>query len=684
MSDLEQLAIKLKKVGFIINCHDLDRLLDGAAAASVDSREWIASLGVAVAQSPVAEELSLVLNQRCAQLHDGLSASPEMRSSRLIALRAALKESNLDWFLLPCTDEYLGEEIPRCAMRLRWLTGFSGSAGLAVLGKEKAYLFVDGRYVEQARIETNPEDIEIISTVIESPKTCLERLLRRGERVGFDPWLHSIADAESFKKCCKRAYAEWIHIDSNPVDQLWSDRPPPPLTPIHRLNDHSAGCSSAEKRANIAKALAECRCHATVLTTPSSIAWLLNIRACDLPYTPVALAYVILDVHDHVDVFLDQPTARGFNDLTVVLHPRGEFLSAIKAVGQGGKRILLDHHRTPAAIAHYLEEAGADIFLDHDPCLLSRSVKNKAEILGSREAHRRDGIAMIRFLAWLETEALSGKISESSAAQTLETLRRQDPHFRRPSFATISAAGPNSARAHYRFDEESDHPIRPSMLYLIDSGGHYDNATTDVTRTVAIGLPSIEQQDRHARVIKGLIALSQLHFPSGTRGSQIDIIARMALWQAGLDYDHGTGHGVGAGIEVHEGPQRIAKVGGDAVLKPGMILSVEPAYYRSGFYGIRQENLVIIVKVNSPQGAERDLLGFETLTRVPFDQKLMAPDKLSPSDIVWLDKYHHRVWSEIAPCLDSSADIAVCAWLKRATAPLAKPTVGEPKLGEKL
>jgi Xaa-Pro aminopeptidase len=593
--------------------------------------------------------------------------------ARVAALRAELGRRGLAGFVVPRADEHQGEYVPARAQRLRWLTGFSGSAGLAVILAGRAALFVDGRYTLQARAEVDRQAFEIHHLVDEPPGGWIADALPAGARFGFDPWLHTPDDVQRLRAACEKAGAALVPCaDGNPVDAVWDDRPGPPLGPVEPFPEALAGRSSAEKRREAAAALAADRTAAAVLTAPDSIAWLLNVRGSDLAYTPVALAFAILHADGRVGLFVDPrkvgEAARAHLGDGVAVAPPAAFAAALDGLGAAKAAVRVDFAGAPAWVVERLTAAGAKAMRGDDPCALPKARKNEAELAGIRAAHRRDGAALVRFLAWLAEAAPRGDVTETSAAARLEDFRRRGERFRGLSFPTISAAGANGAIVHYRVTPATDRRLEPGTLYLVDSGAQYLDGTTDVTRTVAIGAPSPEMRDRFTRVLKGHIALATARFPKGTCGPQLDTLARVALWQAGLDYDHGTGHGVGHCLGVHEGPQRISKLPNRVPLEPGMVVSDEPGYYKAGAYGIRIENLVAVTVLPPPAGAEREFYGFETLTLAPIDLALVEPALLAAGEAAWLDAYHARVRREVGPLLDGAA----AAWLETATRPVGR------------
>jgi Xaa-Pro aminopeptidase len=587
-------------------------------------------------------------------------------------LRGELRREGLAGFLVPRADEHQGEYVPPHARRLAWLTGFTGSAGLAIVLADAAAIFVDGRYTLQVRDET-PGDVFERRHVTESPPAEWLRVrLRPGDRLGYDPWLHTVEGVERLQAACAKAGATLVPVAPNLVDRLWADQPPPPRGPIVPHDLKHAGRPSPDKRRELAEALVRDATDAVVLTAPDSIAWLLNVRGADVEHTPLPLAFALLHRDATVDLFVDPAKltpglAEHLGEGVRVAPPDG-LGPALDGLGEARRVVQVDPAWAAAWVFQRLQAAGATVVRAPDPCLLPKACKNDAELAGARSAHEKDGVALCRFLAWLAREAPGGRLSELSAAARLDALRAEEPLFRDVSFPTISGAGPNGAIVHYRATPRTDRRIEPGMLYLVDSGAQYLDGTTDVTRTVAVGPPTAEQRDRFTRVLKGHIALATARVPQGTTGSQLDTLARVPLWEAGLDYDHGTGHGVGSYLSVHEGPQRVSKVGSTIALRPGMIVSNEPGYYKAGEYGIRIESLVVVVPVPTPAGGEATLHGFETLTLAPIDLALVEPSLLTPAERAWLDAYHARVREVIAPRVDRET----AAWLGAATRPLGR------------
>ncbi|WP_419827351.1 aminopeptidase P family protein [Sphingomonas sp.] len=594
-------------------------------------------------------------------------------ADRLRLLREELARRRLDGFVVPLTDEHLSEYVGAYAQRLLWLTGFEGSAGAAVVLPEEAAIFVDGRYTLQVRDQVSADTWSYQSVPETSVAKWLRDHARPGARIGYDPWLHTKANVEAARGALAANGAEMVAVESNPVDAVWADRPEPSTARLVVQPDALAGRSSALKRQDIADALAAKDTDAVVLCALDSIAWAFNVRGRDVAHTPVALAYALVRANATAELFVDpakvDETVLAHLGNAVAVRPREAFAASLDALS--GQRVSVDPDRAVAAIFERLESAGAKIVERRDPVVLPKAIKNEAEIAGIVAAHLRDGAAVTRFLHWVDTVAAAvGGETELSAAARLEAFRAETGALRDLSFDTISGSGPNGAVVHYRVTEKTVRPIEAGTLYLVDSGAQYEDGTTDITRTIAIGEPTAEMRDRFTRVLKGHIALATALFPAGTRGGQLDTLARQHLWAAGLDYAHGTGHGVGHYLSVHEGPQRIAalsggQAGGDEPLRAGMILSNEPGYYKAGHWGIRVENLIRVAE-RAVAGAEKPVLGFETLTLAPIDRRLIDLALLTPAERDWIDAYHARVLAEIGPLVP--ADVA--DWLGRAAAPL--------------
>ena len=594
--------------------------------------------------------------------------------ARLEALRKELLARDLDGFVVPISDEHMSEYVGAYAQRLEWLTGFGGSAGTAVVLQDHAAIFVDGRYTLQVRDQVDGRFWSYESVPQTSPAKWLGEQVREGARIGFDPWLHGKPWVAAAEKALAARQAMLVPVADNPIDAIWPDRPQPSPAPalVHPLE--FAGEASEAKRAALAEWLGKEGHDAAVIAALDSVAWLLNIRGSDVERTPVALSFVLAHSDGTAELFIapEKVTAelRAHLGNAVTIRDRTDFLPALASLS--GKRVAADPERCVAAIFSALTDAGAEVVEARDPAVLPKAIKNAAEQAGHRAAQARDGAAMARFLHWLSLEGPTGQLTEIDAAERLHQFRRECGDLRDLSFDTISGAGPNGAIVHYRVSEETNRPLDPGSVYLVDSGGQYPDGTTDITRTVWIGPgdPGDEVKDRFTRVLKGHIALSRAVFPAGTAGSQLDVLARQHLWQAGVDYAHGTGHGVGSFLSVHEGPQRIGKSAGgqagtDQTLLAGMFLSNEPGYYKAGEYGIRIENLVM-VEPREIAGAEGEWLGFEVLTHVPIERRLVDCALLTRDELRWWDTYHARVLDILAPALEGAA----LEWLRSQCAPL--------------
>jgi Xaa-Pro aminopeptidase len=593
-------------------------------------------------------------------------------ADRLQALREELVRRRLDGFVVPLTDEHMSEYVGAYAQRLAWLTGFQGSAGTAVVLPAEAAIFVDGRYTLQVREQVSADQWSYQSVPQTSVAQWLSEHAVEGARIGYDPWLHTKAWVAQATKALAEKGATLVAVDTNPIDAVWPDRPLPSKARLVVQPDRFAGRSSADKRQEIADWLVAKKADAAILSALDSIAWTFNVRGADVERTPVALAYALVNADGTADLFVapekvGEEVSQHLGN-AVRLHPRDAFAGHLATLK--GKRVAADPERAVSAIFATLDAAGATVLELRDPAVLPKAIKNEAEIAGQEAAQTRDGAALTRFLHWLSIEAPKGQIDELAAAAKLQEFREATGALKDLSFDTISGAGPNGAVVHYRVTPETNRKLELNSLFLVDSGGQYQDGTTDVTRTVAIGTPTAEMRDRFTRVLKGHIALARAIFPQGTRGSQLDTLARQYLWEVGLDYAHGTGHGVGSFLAVHEGPQRIAPGGsgfggGEEALQPGMILSNEPGYYKTGEYGIRIENLVLVEPRDVP-GAEKELLGFRTLTFAPIDRRLIDLELLSREERAWVDGYHAEVAAVVGPQLDGEA----AEWLKAETAPL--------------
>ena len=590
-------------------------------------------------------------------------------ADRLRALREQLKADQLDGFVVPLTDEHMSEYVGSYAQRLAWLTGFEGSAGSAVVLPQEAAIFVDGRYTLQVRSQVDANHWSYQSVPETSVADWLKEHAPKGGRIGYDPWLHSRDWVKKASESLASRGAELVAVEQNPIDKVWADRPEASKAHLAVQPEKYTGRSSADKRQEIADWLTAQGADAAVLSALDSIAWAFNVRGQD-----VSLAFALVRSDGTADLFVNpekiSAEVRQHLGNGVRLHDRNVFEAALGELK--GQTVAVDPERAVAAIFEALDKAGAKIIPVRDPTILPKAIKNAVEIAGQKSAQYRDGAAIARFLRWVEEEAPKGNVDELRASDHLEALRREDPELRDLSFDSISGAGPNGAIVHYRSSEKTNRKLEMNSIYLIDSGGQYLDGTTDITRTVVIGEPTQEMRDRFTRVLKGHIAVATAIFPKGTRGTQLDSFARRPLWEAGLDYAHGTGHGVGSFLSVHEGPQRIspagsAQAGGDEPLQAGMILSNEPGYYKTGEYGIRIENLVLVVD-KPVEGGEKETLGFETLTFAPIERRLVDVSMLDDAELKWLNDYHAEVLEKIGPRLEGEDK----AWLERQCAPLSR------------
>ncbi|MEM7742087.1 MAG: aminopeptidase P family protein [Pseudomonadota bacterium] len=593
------------------------------------------------------------------------TATPE----RIAAVRAEMASIGVNGFIVPRADAHQGENVAPRDERLAWVTGFTGSAGTAIILADRAALFVDGRYTLQAASQIVTELYEIVPIHEKSPAEWLSGTTKAGDRIGYDPWLHGRSEVERLRAGAKQAGAELTGVSDNPIDLAWTDQPPPPAGSVRIHPLEIAGETAAAKRATVAELVAAAGAQSVVLTLPDSIAWLLNIRGSDILRAPVPHGFAVLHRDALVDLIMDPDKIDGDvrahlgNEVTLH-HP--EMLEGLVADLTG--TILLDEARCPLWFADKVKAAGAELVWGQDPCILPKARKNRAELDGMRAAHIRDGAAVARFLHWLDTALAGGEtLTEIDVVERLETFRRERGDLEDISFETICGSGPNGAIVHYRVTRDTNRTVQPGDLLLIDSGGQYPDGTTDITRTIATGHVSDRQRREVTLVLKGMIAISQTRWPKGIRGRDLDPLARAALWREGLDFDHGTGHGVGACLCVHEGPQSLSRRG-EAVLEPGMILSNEPGYYVEGSHGIRIENLLIVTAPEVPAGGTRPMLGFETLTWAPIDRRLIDASLLTADECEWLDRYHADVLAKIGPLVDAQ----VRTWLEQACSPLAE------------
>jgi Xaa-Pro aminopeptidase len=589
---------------------------------------------------------------------------------RLAALRVELKRRGLDGFIVPRADRYQHEYVPPYAERLAWLTGFTGSAGVAIVLADRAALFVDGRYQVQVREEVDNTVFAVEHLVEHPPAAWIDENLPAGAKLGYSPWLHTLEGAERLAKACDAAGGTLVVVGDNPIDALWQKRPQPPLGAAVLHDLRYAGEDAAVKLARVSEALGK-RADVLIVSDPQAVSWLFNIRGSDVPHVPVVLAFATVPRSGRPAIYveprkLDGAARERLETLAAVRAPT-DFEKDLAALGKAGRAAMLDPALCPDAIARAVTESGGKVVRAADPIAPMKAVKNAAEIAGARAAQRRDGAAVTRFLAWFDREAPRGVLTEIDAVEALESFRRDTGLLKDISFPTIAGAGPDGAIVHYRVTRRSNRRIAPGELLLIDSGGQYEDGTTDITRTVAIGTPNADMRKNFTLVLKGHIAIARAVFPDGVTGAQLDPLARQFLWRDGLDFDHGTGHGVGSYLSVHEGPARISKLG-TAPLKRGMILSNEPGYYRAGAYGIRIENLVLVVEATATAEAEKPLNAFETLTLTPIDRRLIEPSLMTAEEIAWLEGYHARVREMFTPLVDEPTR----AWLHGACAPLTK------------
>lgn len=589
-------------------------------------------------------------------------------TARLSAFREELAQRKLTGFVVPRADQQQNEYVPPSEERLAWLTGFTGSAGLAIVLTQHAAVFVDGRYTLQAAKQVDAKAWSVESLVEPPPESWLANHLVAGDRLGFDPWLHTSAQAERLATACAKCGAELVAVDSNPLDAVWSERPQPPLAPVAIHAAELSGESEADKLNRIRAEIERLDADALIISDAHNVAWTFNIRGADVAHTPLPLSYALVPKSGRPTIFVDHRKlsnlARDHLEHTADVAEPAALTSELAKLAQSGAAIALDSATAADALTRLVQSSGGKPVRASDPISLLKAVKNATEIAGTRKAHQRDAVALARFLAWVDREAPKGTLTEIDAVEALESFRRDSGALKDVSFPTISGTGPNGAIVHYRVTRKSNRRIMPGDLLLIDSGAQYQDGTTDVTRTIAIGAPTDEMRDRFTRVLRGHLAIARAIFPDGSTGAQLDSFARQHLWQAGLDFEHGTGHGVGSYLSVHEGPARISKLG-TTPLKRGMILSNEPGYYKTDAYGIRIENLELVVEKTVP-GADKPMNGFEALTFAPIDRRLIEVAMLTKDERDWLDAYHARVKAEVRGTLDEADQL----WLDAATAPL--------------
>ncbi|CDN48328.1 aminopeptidase P family protein [Neorhizobium galegae] len=604
-----------------------------------------------------------------------VKSAPQFGRDRVSALRAKFADLGIDGFLIPRADEYQGEYVPASAERLSWLTGFTGSAGMALITQREAIVFVDGRYVTQLAEQVDGSMFTAGDLVNEPPHVWLPRHGAKGFRLGIDPWLHAGAEVRRLEKALAEIGGSLVLLDANPLDAIWADRPAEPLGAVSIQKQEHAGTLASEKIAAIASQVKEKGAGAVVIADPTSVAWIFNIRGDDVPHTPYPLSRAIIPAEGKAEIFLDQMKTgieqAAYLAQICVQRPPSEFLARLAAFSADGAKILIDPELTPLALTKAITAAGGEVVEASDPAKLPRACKNREELDGSAKAHLQDGAAMVEYLCWLDAQA-PGTITEIDAVKALEATRaRIGQNMQNPlkdiSFDTISGAGEHGAVIHYRVTTETNRKLEAGELFLVDSGAQYVNGTTDITRTVAVGAVPEEHKRFFTLVLKGMIGISTARFPKGTRGCDLDPLARIALWKAGGDYAHGTGHGVGSYLSVHEGPQRISRLATQELL-PGMILSNEPGYYRPRSFGIRIENLIYVKAAEDIDGGDQPMLAFETLTWCPIDRRLVLPDLMTAEELGWLNGYHAAVREKLLPLID---DEAVKTWLVKATEPLS-------------
>ena len=647
----------------------VEELLRGVAAApeGYNPEGWHAL----IAKKPTAA-LCAALEKRLStfrSLDYGLKTSPTP-PSRVHLLREELQRLGLAGIIIPRGDEHQGEYVASRSERLAWISGLTASAGLGIVLMNAAAVFVDGRYILQAKTQINNNIFEQRHITKEPASDWIVENLPRGAKLGYDPWLLTSSQVAHYTAACKKVGGLFVALKENPIDAVWKEQAPPPLAPVWYLNDVFTGETSEKKLDRIAALLRTAGVNAALLTSPDSINWLLNVRGGDIPFTPLALSFAIIHSNASLDWFIDlrklTPSIFEKIDENISLHAPNALGSALDDLGRTRKTVRIDSSSTPVWATNRLRNADATIDVGDDPCQLAKAKKNPIQMEGMRKAHLRDGVAVIKFLAWIDNEPVGPELTELRTVKKLEEFRSVNEYYRGPSFTTIAGSGPNGAIVHYSVTAETDRALGKGELFLFDSGGQYLDGTTDITRTIAIGDPTPKMCEHWTLVLKGHIALAEARFPPGTTGSQLDILARQSLWKQGLDYDHGTGHGVGSFLSVHEGPHRISKTADRVRLEPGMVVSNEPGLYLSNEYGIRIENLIAVIKFPRPNDAIYDVNGFETLTLAPFDRKLIDVSILNDKEISWVDKYHARVRNEVGPLLDPETQ----DWLARATASL--------------
>lgn len=598
-------------------------------------------------------------------------STPQFGKARVEALRATFDGLGIDGFLVPRADEYQGEYVPECAERMAWISGFTGSAGVVLVTRNQAVVFVDGRYTTQLASQVDPAVFTGGDLVGAPPAKWLSENAPNGFRLGIDAWLHTSAELSRLEKAVAEKGGSVVLLAASPLDPLWEGRPAEPLEPVTIQPDAFTGTAASAKISTIAEIVSAREADAVLVTDPSSIAWIFNIRGNDVPHTPHPLARAIIHADGKADLFLDErktnAEVKAYLSSLARQHAPADIETQLRDLASRGAKILADVDVVPVALTRLIKENGGEVIEAADPVKLPRACKNEAELAGSAAAHIQDGAAMVEYLAWLDSQQ-PGSITEIQAVKALEAARaRVGEAMQNPlkdiSFDTISGAGPNAAIIHYRVTTDSDRRLQDGEMFLVDSGAQYVNGTTDITRTVAIGNVPEEQKRFFTLVLKGVIAISDARFPKGTRGCDLDPLARIALWKAGADYGHGTGHGVGSYLSVHEGPQRISRVSQQEIL-PGMILSNEPGYYRPGDFGIRIENLIYVREAEAIEGGDQPMLSFETLTWCPIDRRLILVSLLTEDERDWLNGYHATTREKLMPLI---SDAGVREWLVAAT-----------------
>lgn len=662
----QALAALLQISGSTLSVEQVKSLIKGTLAAPDNGEAWM-TLVTPEPAVDLKEQLAALRDAVANDLDPGFTDGPAP-GDRLVALRAHMRAQGVDAFLVPRTDEYQGEYVPERADRLLWLTGFSGSAGLAIIGLEKAAIFVDGRYVLQVRNQTDGALFDYRHITQEPATDWIRESFKSGDKIAYDPWLHTPNAVKAYRQAAEAVGAEFVPVETNLIDAVWENQPEAPVSVVQAHPIDYAGEDHGSKRQRLAAQLAKGGVDAAVITASDSVAWLLNIRGTDVRNCPLPLSFAILHDDGAVELFIDKrklaPGLENHLGNAVSVQDQGQFASVLE--GLSGKTVQVDPTCTANFVFERLEAGGAKIVTGDDPCALPRACKNDVELNGMRAAHKRDGVAIAKFLAWLAEEAPKGRLSELDLVDQLHAFRKEAPTLRDNSFDTISGAGPNGAIMHYRVTEKTNRQLDMDSLILVDSGAQYPDGTTDITRTMPVGNPSQEMKERFTLVLKGHIAIATARWPEGISGQRLDTLARAPLWQHGLDFDHGTGHGVGSYLNVHEGPQRIGPMGSAVPLKPGMILSNEPGYYKPGEYGIRIENLVIVRDLGKGDDGNKRLFGFETITLAPIDCNLILPDLLTARELDWLNDYHARVRDEIGPLVDDR----IRSWLEQATQPI--------------